>query len=94
MTTLTPLTGSDGLAARLKPAIEAFAGELGQCDDLPRDLLAELRDAGAFRLLTPRELGGHEAPLPTALRVYEEFGRVDASVGWIVWNANGSPRLR
>jgi len=88
MTTLSPLTGSDGLAARLRPALQAAAGELDQRDDIPADLLAELRDAGALRLLTPRELGGHEAPLPTVLRVYEEFGRIDASVAWIVYNAN------
>jgi indole-3-acetate monooxygenase len=85
---LSPLTGSDGLAARLKPAIQAVAGELDQRDDIPRDLLAQLRDAGALRLLTPRELGGHETSLPTALRVYEEFGKIDGSVAWILYNAN------
>lgn len=88
MTTRSPLTGPDGLAARLKPAMRAVAGELDQRDDIPRGLLAELRDAGALRLLTPRELGGHEAPMPTVLRVYEEFGRIDASVAWILYNAN------
>jgi indole-3-acetate monooxygenase len=88
MTTFSPLTGSDGLAARLKPAMQAVADELDQRDDIPGDLLAELRDAGALRLLAPRELGGHEAPLPTVLQVYEEFGRINASVAWIVWNAN------
>jgi alkylation response protein AidB-like acyl-CoA dehydrogenase len=56
--------------------------------DLPEDLVRELRDSGAFRLLTPRELGGFEAPLETVLKVYEAFGRLDASVGWMVWNAN------
>lgn len=56
--------------------------------DLPATLVAELRDAGAFSLLTPRELGGFEAPLPTVLEVYEEFARLDASVAWVVWNAN------
>ena len=88
MTRRSPLTGPDGLAARLKPAMRAVAGELDQRDDIPRGLLAELRDAGALRLLTPRELGGHEAPMPTVLRVYEEFGRIGASVAWIMYNAN------
>jgi alkylation response protein AidB-like acyl-CoA dehydrogenase len=56
--------------------------------DIPATLLTDLRDAGAFSLLTPRELGGFEAPLTTVLKVYEGFGRLDASVAWIVWNAN------
>jgi len=88
MTTLSPLTGSDGLAARLRPALQAAADELDQRDDIPGHLLAELRDAGALRLLTPRELGGHEASLPTVLQVYEEFGQIDASVAWIMYNGN------
>ncbi len=88
MTTPSPLTGTGGLAAKLAPAIQAAADELDRRADIPHALVAELRDAGAFRLITPRELGGYEAPLPTVLAVYEEFARLDASVAWIVWNAN------
>lgn len=76
------------LPVRLEASIKAAADEMDVTRDVPESLLAELRDAGAFRLLTPQELGGFEAPLTTALEVYERFGRLDASVGWIVWNAN------
>ncbi|MGW6505588.1 acyl-CoA dehydrogenase family protein [Nonomuraea angiospora] len=76
------------IPAELEPAIRAAAGEMEAGRDLPEKLVRELRDSGAFRLLTPRELGGFEAPLETVLKVYEGFGRLDASVGWIVWNAN------
>jgi indole-3-acetate monooxygenase len=83
-----PLTGPDGLAARLAPSIKAVTNEIEDRYDLPTALVAELRDAGAFSLLTPRELGGLEAPLTTVLAVYEELSRLDASVAWVVWNAN------
>ncbi|HEY6493698.1 MAG TPA: acyl-CoA dehydrogenase family protein [Trebonia sp.] len=83
-----PLTGPVGLAARLAPSIRAVSDEIEDLYDLPSTLVAALREAGAFSLLTPRELGGFEAPLTTALQVYEEFGRLDASVAWVVWNAN------
>lgn len=76
------------LTARTEASIRAAAEEMDVRRDVPPELLAELRDAGAFRLLTPRELGGFEAPLATVLEVYERFGRLDASVAWIVWNAN------
>lgn len=76
------------LPARLEASIKAAADEMDATRDVPATLLAELRDAGAFRLLTPRELGGFEVPLRTVLEVYERFGRLDASVAWIVWNAN------
>jgi indole-3-acetate monooxygenase len=72
----------------LSPAITASAAEAEQRGGISLALRDELRDAGAFRLLTPRELGGWEAPLTTALDVYEQFGYIDASVGLLVWNAN------
>lgn len=72
----------------LRPSIETNAAQGDQDGDIPVSLHTELRDAGAFRLLTPREFGGSETPLPTVLSVYERFGRIDGSVGLQVWNAN------
>ena len=76
------------LPALLAPSIAAAAEQMETDRDVPEKLVHELRDTGAFRLLTPRELGGFEAPLETVLHVYEGFGRLDASVAWLVWNAN------
>jgi alkylation response protein AidB-like acyl-CoA dehydrogenase len=76
------------LPALLESSIKDARDEMDANRDIPPKLLAELRDAGAFRLLTPHELGGFEAPLTSVLEVYEGFGRVDASVAWTVWNAN------
>lgn len=76
------------LPERLAASVRAAAEEMDTARNLPEKLVHELRDSGAFRLLTPRELGGFEAPLETVLKVYERFGRLDASVAWVVWNAN------
>jgi indole-3-acetate monooxygenase len=85
--TLPTLDAID-LPESLRPAITAAAAYSERQGDIPADLRDGLRDAGAFRLLTPRELGGWEAPLTTVLDVYERFGHIDASVGLLVSNAN------
>jgi indole-3-acetate monooxygenase len=88
MNTNETLTGADGIAARLAPSVTAAARQLDESSEIPRGLIREMRESGAFRLLTPKDLGGTEAPLTTVLEVYEELGRLDASVAWQVWNAN------
>ncbi|MET0705178.1 MAG: acyl-CoA dehydrogenase family protein [Mycobacterium sp.] len=76
------------LPEQLRPAIEAGIADGDRLGDIPVALHDTLRESGAFRLLTPRELGGSETPLTTTLSVYEHFGRIDGSVGLLVWNAN------
>jgi alkylation response protein AidB-like acyl-CoA dehydrogenase len=76
------------LPSLLRPSIEAAIAESKIRGDIPATLHTALRDAGAFRLLTPREFGGSETPLTDVLRIYENFGHIDASVGLLVWNAN------
>jgi indole-3-acetate monooxygenase len=88
VTTTSILGDPVKLPTLLRPAIEAARDEIDWLADLPAGLRRALRDAGAFRLLTPREYGGSETPLTDVLRIYEGFGRVDASVGLVVWNAN------
>jgi alkylation response protein AidB-like acyl-CoA dehydrogenase len=82
--TISPLDLPSVLATSISEAAE----HMDSARDIPATLLSDLRNAGAFSLLTPRELGGFEAPLTTVLKVYEGFGRLDASVAWIVWNSN------
>lgn len=76
------------LPALLRPIVEAERDHADAIRKPPVALVAALRDAGAFRLLTPREQGGFELPLADVLRLYVEFGRLDASVGLLVWNGN------
>jgi indole-3-acetate monooxygenase len=76
------------LPAFLAPTIAAALDEAESQAEIPQQLHSQLRDAGAFRLLTPREYGGSETPLTELLEVYERFGHIDASTGLLVWNAN------
>ena len=49
---------------------------------MPPDLAADMADAGFFRLLLPRELGGAELAHPDFLGILEMFAAADASVAW------------
>jgi alkylation response protein AidB-like acyl-CoA dehydrogenase len=76
-------------ARALAPRIEAAADQIEHDRAIPRDLVEALIDAGLFRLMLPRSLGGLELDLPTYVKVVEEVARADASVGWCVGQANG-----
>jgi alkylation response protein AidB-like acyl-CoA dehydrogenase len=69
-------------------SIRDAVDEIQSSGDIPQKLYEELRESSAFRMLTPREYGGLEMPLTTVMKVYEAFGRIEASVAWTVWNAN------
>ena len=86
--TPTPVLDPAAMTESLRSAINSAAADADRRGAIPDDLRDALRSAGAFRLLTPREFGGWETPLPVALEVYERFGYLDASVGLLVWNAN------
>jgi alkylation response protein AidB-like acyl-CoA dehydrogenase len=78
------------LAARgLASTIDELADRIEADRQLPAALVERLVDAGLFRLLLPRSLGGRELDLPTYVRVVEEVARADASVAWCIGQANG-----
>lgn len=68
----------------LAPAIRARSGEIEKARRLPADLAATLAKAGIFRMAVPKAIGGLETDAATLLRVIEEAGAADASVGWCV----------
>ena len=69
-------------ARELAPVITAEAEEIEYRHELPRSLRERLIEAGFFRLLLPRSLGGAEL-LPLAfVQVIEEIAKADASVAW------------
>jgi alkylation response protein AidB-like acyl-CoA dehydrogenase len=72
------------LAVELAPLIRSYADEIEEGRELPRPLFETLADAGMFRLLVPRSLGGRELDLPTYIQVIETLGRADASTGWVI----------
>jgi alkylation response protein AidB-like acyl-CoA dehydrogenase len=53
---------------------------------IPPRLVDQLREAGFYRMLAPRELGGLQLDLPTCFRVVELMAEADGSVGWNLIN--------
>lgn len=49
---------------------------------LPQDIADALAEAGLYRMLTPRTLGGHEAPPGSYYLVIEQLARADAAAAW------------
>jgi alkylation response protein AidB-like acyl-CoA dehydrogenase len=76
-------------ARALGPTIAAAGDEVERLRELPGPLVAALADAGLFRLLQPRELGGGEV---TPMEFAETMGEIashDASTAWCAGQGNG-----
>ncbi|MGH7825386.1 MAG: acyl-CoA dehydrogenase family protein [Candidatus Binatia bacterium] len=71
-------------ARKLLPMIRSSADQIEAGRELPRPLFEAMADAGLFKLLIPRNLGGAEIDLPAYVQVLEELGKADASTGWVV----------
>jgi indole-3-acetate monooxygenase len=84
----SPATDVRDLPELLRPAIEKHRGDAEELGRIPEELVHELREHGAFRLQTPRELGGFEASLSTVLELYTRFARIDGPTAWLLWNFN------
>lgn len=87
--------GADAIgAARSIAAVVAAGRPWGeQHARLAPEVVAALGEAGMFRLVAPREVGGWEASPPTQLAVYEELGAADPSAAWCVSNAGVAGRV-
>lgn len=72
------------VADALLATIAARAADTEAARRLPADLAAELAEAGLFRLLVPRSLGGAEVDVATLFATLEQLGRADAATGWCV----------
>jgi alkylation response protein AidB-like acyl-CoA dehydrogenase len=69
-------------ARAVTDVVEREAAASEAAGTLTRPVVDALHEAGLFRLMTPKELGGEEADLTTVLAVYEEVTCADASTGW------------
>jgi alkylation response protein AidB-like acyl-CoA dehydrogenase len=81
----------DGLLAvarDLGPLIREHAGEAERERRLSREVIGALVEAGLFRLLLPRSLGGLEADPVTCSLVVEEVARFDSAAGWALQAGN------
>jgi indole-3-acetate monooxygenase len=63
-------------------AIAPLAADIEAARRLTPPAVQALVDAGLFKLVVPRALGGAECSLPTLLAVIEEIARADGSAGW------------
>lgn len=78
------MTTSDVLAAT-RALFDLIDGEAPATESgatLSPTVVEAFHDHGLFGLMIPKELGGTEADLLTALAVYEEASRADGSTGW------------
>ncbi len=76
-------------ARALAPTIAKFADQAEAERRLPPPLSDALHEAGLFRLLLPRSLGGAELDPPTFVQVMEEIAKVDASTAWVIGQTAG-----
>lgn len=72
-------------AARgIAPQIRAAADEIEAVRQLPAHIVELLKSIGAFRLIQPRWLGGHDADPVTQILFIAELAWADASTAWCV----------
>jgi alkylation response protein AidB-like acyl-CoA dehydrogenase len=75
----------------LTPLIAARGDEIERGRRLPPDLVQLLREAGCFRMLVPRRLGGAAAEFDAHAEMIRELARADGSVGWTVMIGSAAP---
>src|SRR5258708_23728096 len=77
-------------ARRLRPLLAAAASRIEAERRIPDDVLSALHDAGLFRVLMPRGLGGLELEPALFVQVTEAIAEGDASTAWCLCQASGS----
>jgi len=76
-------------AKALAPTIAAHADRIDTERRLPTAVSDALHEAGLFRMLLPRSLGGAELDPPAFVQVMEELAKVDASTAWVIGQTSG-----
>ena len=71
-------------ARRLAELVAANADAVNEQRQIPTDVANAIADAGFFRLLMPRALGGAQLDHPDFLRIVRIFAEADGSVGWSI----------
>lgn len=74
----------------LAPRIAAAADRIELERRLPLEVVHAMADAGLFRMLVPRSLGGGEMDLATYANVVEEVAKADGSTAWCLSQAAGT----
>jgi len=79
-------------AAGLQPLLRELHDEIEREQRFPRALVEKMREAGLYRMVIPRLLGGYQADALTYLRAVELMAEGCGSVGWNLAN-NGIVQL-
>jgi alkylation response protein AidB-like acyl-CoA dehydrogenase len=69
-------------ARALVPLIREHRAEAEKLRRAPPQCIDAIHQAGLFRIFVPREYGGYEVDLGTAIDIYSEIGRGCASTAW------------
>jgi alkylation response protein AidB-like acyl-CoA dehydrogenase len=77
-------------ARALVPTIRASAERIEREGRLPPEIVSALSEAGVFRMLVPRSLGGGEVDPIVQMDVLEALSEADGSVGWCAAIGSGS----
>src|ERR1700721_125899 len=73
-------------AAALWPVIRRYKDEIEREQRMPPALVEQLREAGFYKMVIPRSLGGLQVDTLTYLRVVETLAEGAGSVGWNLGN--------
>lgn len=68
----------------LLEAVRAAAPRIAEARELPADIVAALKAAGAFRMLIPARFGGGEVPFEDYVYLIQDLAHADASTAWCV----------
>jgi alkylation response protein AidB-like acyl-CoA dehydrogenase len=77
-------------ARALAPSIAAAADAIEAQRELTPAVVDALHNAGLFRMLIPRSLGGHELAPAVYVQAVEELAKADASTAWCVAQISGA----
>jgi alkylation response protein AidB-like acyl-CoA dehydrogenase len=70
-------------ARTIVPLLQEEAPQADKDRRLTNRAVAAIRDAGLFRLMVPRSMGGHEATMRSTLSVTSELGIGCSSAAWV-----------
>src|SRR5438128_4191989 len=73
-------------AVALRPMLRQYHDEIEREQRIPPALVAQMRDAGFYKMVIPRSLGGLQLDTLTYLRVVETLAEGCGSVGWNLGN--------
>jgi alkylation response protein AidB-like acyl-CoA dehydrogenase len=73
-------------ALALRPMIRQYHDEIEREQRMPPALVGQLREAGFYKMVIPRSLGGLQVDTLTYLRVVERLAEGAGSVGWNLGN--------